>query len=94
MATATKTPSKTDFVKDFLKGNSKGNARAVNQAWAAAGMSGTIGATLINKMRSQMGLTGNLRAKPKTAAKGKPAARMSETAWHSGQVDVREGIPE
>ena len=88
VATATKSQNKTGFVKDFLKDNPKGNAKAVNEAWAAAGMSGTIGATLINKMRSEMGLTGNLRAKskPKTAAKAKSATRMSKTAGSPGKT--------
>ena len=55
MATATKSQSKTSFVKEFLQDNPQGNVKAVNEAWAAAGMKGTIGATLINKMRSADG---------------------------------------
>jgi hypothetical protein len=88
MATATKSGNKTSFVQDFLKDNPKGNTKAVNEAWTAAGMSGTIGATLINKTRSEMGLTGNLRAtsKPKTAAKAKPATRMSKKASSPGKT--------
>jgi len=69
VAVATKSQNKTGFVKKFLNDNPQGNVKAVNEAWAAARMTGTIGATLINKMRSEMGLSGNLRAKskPKTA---------------------------
>ena len=95
MATATKNQNKTSFVQDFLKDNPKGNAKAVNEAWAAAGMTGSIGATLVNKMRSDMGLTGNLRAKsmPKTAAKAKSGTRMSKKA-QSRQDDVRQGVLE
>ena len=80
--TATATPSKTDFVKDFLQRNPLGNVRAVNDAWAAAGMTGKIGDTLINKMRSTLGLTGNLRAKPtsKSSAPAKSAPRTSTPA--------------
>jgi hypothetical protein len=87
MATATKSPNKTSFVQDFLKDNPKGNAKAVNEAWAAAGMTGSIGATLVNKMRSDMGLTGNLRAtsKPKTAAKPKSATKLSKKASSPGK---------
>jgi hypothetical protein len=86
--TATKSQGKTSFVKDFLNDDPKGNVKAVNQAWAAAGMSGTIGATLVNKMRSEMGLTGNLRAKskPKKSAAGKPASKMSEAAGTPGKT--------
>jgi hypothetical protein len=88
VATVTKSGNKTSFAQDFLKDNPKGNTKAVNEAWAAAGMSGTIGATLVNKTRSEMGLTGNLRAKakPKTAAKAKPATRMSKKASSPGKT--------
>src|SRR5271157_4106754 len=82
MATATRDQGKTSFVKEFLGDHPMGNVQAVNEAWAAAGKNGTIGSTLINKMRSQMGLSGNLRAKPKseTAAKEKAASNMPRTA--------------
>jgi hypothetical protein len=88
MATATKSPNKTSFVQDFLKDNPKGNAKAVNEAWAAEGMTGSIGATLVNKMRSDMGLTGNLRAtsKPNTDSKRKSAPTMSEKASSPGKT--------
>jgi hypothetical protein len=86
--TATATLGKTSFVKEFLSDHPQGNTKAVNEAWAAAGMNGTIGSTLVNKMRSQMGLTGNLRAKsnPRTAAKEKSAFKMSKTASTPGKT--------
>ena len=65
------TRGKTSFVKEFLNDNSQGNVKAVNEAWTKAGMSGTISPTLVNKMRAQLGLTGNLRAKSKTGASAK-----------------------
>jgi len=82
MATATRDQGKTGFVKEFLSDHPHGNVKAVNEAWAAAGMNGTIGSTLINEMRSQLGLSGNLRAKskPRTATKGKSAPRVRKTA--------------
>ena len=82
MATATRDQGKTTFVKEFLGSHPQGNVQAVNEAWANAGKNGTIGSTLIQKMRSQMGLTGNLRAtsKPETTAKGKVATQKPETA--------------
>ena len=54
----------------------------MNEAWRHAGSKGTIGSTLINKMRLQMGLTGNLRgeAKAQGAAKKKPTPRKPKTA--------------
>lgn len=88
MTIASASQSKTGFVRDFLNHNPEGNVKAVNEAWAAAGMDGTIGATLINKMRSQMGLSGNLRAKskPTTAAKAKSHTRMSKKASSPGKT--------
>jgi hypothetical protein len=84
VAVATKSQNKTGFVKKFLSTNPQGNVKAVNEAWAAARMKGTIGATLINKIRSEMGLSGNLRAKPNTA-KAKSGTLKSKTASSPGK---------
>jgi hypothetical protein len=66
MATiAIKRAGKTQFVKEVLGKNGRANAAAVNQAWMAAGREGTISATLVNKLRSTLGLAGNLRSKRK-----------------------------
>jgi hypothetical protein len=82
VATATRGENKSGFVKEFLNEHPEGNVKAVNDAWAAAGMNGTIGDTLIYKMRSEMGLSSKLRAKskPKTAAKAKPVTKMFKIA--------------
>jgi hypothetical protein len=61
---ATKSLGKTSFVKEILFDNPQANPTAVNEAWAAAGMEGTISPTLVNKMRSELGLAGNLRVGP------------------------------
>ena len=91
--TATRHQGKTRFVKDFLGDHPQGNVKAVNEAWAAAGKDGTIGSTLIHKMRSQMGLSGNLRGKPKTAAKEKSAANMPrDSNRYTRQDHVRQGV--
>ena len=76
MATVTRDQGKTGFVTEFLRSNPQGNVQAVNEAWTKAGKDGSIGPTLIPKLRSEMGLTGNLRptSKPKTATKAKAAA--------------------
>ena len=42
MAVATKSQGKTGFVRKFLQNNPQANAKAVNEAWTAAGMKGTI----------------------------------------------------
>jgi hypothetical protein len=62
-STASTNLGKTSFVKETLNDNPRANTAAVNEAWTAAGMPGTISTTLVNKMRSRMGLTGNLRAR-------------------------------
>ena len=82
MATAIKSENKSAFVKEFLSEHPEGNVKAVNDAWKAAGMNGTIGDTLIYKTRSEMGLSSKLRAKskPKTVAKVKPATNKSKIA--------------
>jgi len=77
--TATATPGKTSFVKEFLHDNPQANAKAVNEAWTAAGMKGTISHPIISQVRKQLGLTGNLRGNSKTAAKEKSAPRMPKT---------------
>jgi hypothetical protein len=88
VAVATKSQGKTGFVKEFLSDNPQGNVKAVNEAWAAARMKGTIGATLINRLRSQLGLSGNLRAKskPRTAAKPNAGTRKSKVAISPGKT--------
>jgi hypothetical protein len=87
VAVATKSQNKTGFVKKFLSNNPQGNVDAVNKAWTAARMTGTIGATLINNLRSEMGLSGNLRAKskPRPAANAKSATKMSKVATTPGK---------
>ncbi len=86
MAVATKSQNKSGFIKKFLSTNPQGNVKAVNEAWAAARMKGTIGATLINKIRSEMGLSGNLRAKPKASTtNAKSGTPKSKTATSPGK---------
>jgi len=78
--TATATPGKTSFVKEFLQGNPQAKAKAVNEAWTAAGMKGTISHPVISIVRKQLGLTGNLPGKTRNAAKEKAASNMPGTA--------------
>ena len=61
---------KTDFVRDVLTKNPRANAQTVKDEWLESGHEGTISETLVNKMRSEMGLAGNLRGgRPKGSAK-------------------------
>jgi hypothetical protein len=64
-------PGKTMFVKEFLNDHPQSNVDTVIEAWQAAGFNGTISATLVNKTRSMLGLTGNLRGMPKTSTNGR-----------------------
>jgi hypothetical protein len=94
---ATRDQGKTAFVKEFLGENPQGNVQAVNEAWTKSGKDGSIGSTLVNKMRSQMGLTGNLRGKTKKS-KAKPTStgkklgrpRKETTAATNGQPRGRK----
>lgn len=54
---------KTVFVREVLASDPFATATAVNAAWKAAGQTGTISVTLVNKQRAALGLAGNLRGK-------------------------------
>jgi hypothetical protein len=70
------TPSKTDFVRSYLNGNPTAGVRAVNEAWNAAGNAGSISDTLVHRLRSEKGLTGNVRT-------GRPAGSKATAAGGS-----------
>lgn len=73
-AATTRNQGKSAFVKEHLNDAPHSNPAAVNEAWTSAGMSGQISASLINKVRAEMGLTGNIRPGPKSKS-GKSQAR-------------------
>jgi hypothetical protein len=89
---AIKSANKSGFVKDFLSKHPEGNVKTVNEAWTAAGMSGTIGDTLIYATRADLGLSGKLRAKskPKTAAKAESPTKMSKASNPGKTMFVKE----
>ena len=66
---------KSTFVRDVLTKDRQANTEAVNRAWTAAGHAGTISESLVGKLRSQLGLTGQPR----------PGARVPESAESAGQ---------
>ena len=78
--TAIESQGKTSFVKEFLQDNPQANAKAVNKAWTAAGMKGTISHPIISQVRKQLGLTGNLPGKTRNAAKEEAASNTPGTA--------------
>ena len=61
---------KSAFVGDVLTTDTQANTEAVNRAWTKAGHAGTISESLVNKIRSRLGLTGPQR----------PGARVTEGA--------------
>ncbi len=84
-ATKTRDQGKTSFVKELLIDNAFANTKAVNEAWSKAGMDGTISETLVNKMRSQMGLTGNLRGNRGAKAGTSAGAKQPYTGMKRGR---------
>ena len=90
MPTKTRDQGKTSFIKELLIDHPMANTKAVNDAWAAAGMEGTISETLVNKTRAQMGLAGNLRSKRRT----KTEAAASSKRSYSGKKRGRKSKPE
>ena len=66
---------KSAFVRDVLTKDRQANHEAVNRAWTKAGHAGTISESLVGKIRSEMGLTGQQR----------PGARVPESAGPAEQ---------
>jgi hypothetical protein len=62
-AKVTRNQGKSMFVKEVLNDDPLANAAAVNEAWRAAGMSGSISHSLVSNVRSRMRLAGNLQGK-------------------------------
>jgi hypothetical protein len=86
MATATaRTVGKTEFVKEVLGTNPHANPTAVNEEWKSAGQDGTISATLVNKLRSSMGLAGNLRPTPKTKTRSRSVEKRPPSGKNRGE---------
>ena len=70
---------KSAFVRDVLTQDRQANHEAVNRAWSAAGHAGTISESLVGKLRSRMGLTGQPR----------PGARDTESAESAGRSEAQ-----
>jgi hypothetical protein len=66
---------KSAFVRAVLTKDRQANHEAVNRAWTEAGHAGTISESLVGKLRSELGLTGQQR----------PRARVTESAESAGQ---------
>ena len=77
---------KTSFVKELLIHHPKANTKAVNEAWSAAGMQGTISETLVNKTRSHMGLAGNLRGERRTKSEAAASTKQETVTIADGKA--------
>jgi hypothetical protein len=94
MATATKAPGKSEFIKQVLEKDPFANFKAVNEAWTAAGNDGSISQALVNKLRSEAGLSGNLRTRGKAQARGvsggENRARSGKRRGRKAKVRARD----
>jgi hypothetical protein len=61
---------KSSFVKEILFDNPRANTKTVNETWTAAGMEGKISDSLVSAIKSELGLTRNLKNGPKTTTGG------------------------
>src|SRR5215831_17978229 len=92
--TMTRSLGKTGFVKEYLNDNPQANARAVNQAWKEAGFEGSISHTLVTRMRSEMGLTGNIPKGPGKKAEAEASARPTGKRRGRRKRATRRGGPQ
>jgi hypothetical protein len=108
MATATRTTNKTAFLTGYLGKNPNANSTVVNQAWTAAGNTGTISPSLVSNLRSRLGLIGmvdtgsTIGGSKRAAAPGKTSAKTSTKAkarvrvktWARAETGARAGGPQ
>ena len=92
MATVTRAPGKSDFIKQVLGKNPQATFKAVNEAWTEAGNEGSISQALVNKMRSEAGLSGNLRTKEKGETPAVPRPRNPPPPARGGAGSRRSGL--
>jgi hypothetical protein len=85
------------FVKEMLNDDPLANTEAVNAAWRASGMSGSISSSLVSNVRARMKLAGHRRRSGTTGAAGigRPATgrgpgrpRRQDTPLTNGEAPV------
>ncbi len=82
---------KTEFVRRVLEENPHANARIVRDAWVAAGHEGEISQSLVNKQRSELGLTGNIKGgRPKGSTSMARATATTEKPAYTGKKRGRK----
>jgi hypothetical protein len=101
-STGTAKQGKSAFIKEVLFDNPEANAKVINEAWTADGMSGTISAALVSKVRAELGLTGNSRGRPSQksalitgASKpvGKKRGRKPRATSRTGDARKNKALP-
>jgi hypothetical protein len=94
MATVTKAESKSGFIKQLLRQDPYATFKSVNEAWAASGHEGTISQALVNKLRLEAGLSGNLRTKDKqetkATSKSEAPAQVGKKRGRRPKVKARD----
>lgn len=68
---------KTVFITEFLEDHPTANAKAVKEAWTDAGHDDTVSVTLVQKVRTALGLVGNIRRGRSAEGKGVAVANRS-----------------
>lgn len=83
---------KTGFVRQVLEDNPHANVRVVNEEWQKAGNEGEISQSLVNKQRSQMGLTGNIKGgRPRGSRSGSTSTSATATAEKPAYTGKKRG---
>jgi hypothetical protein len=76
---------KSAFLKEFLPDNPDANEESVNKAWKAAGHEGTISGSLVNKLRSDLDLTGSRGRKGGASGQAKSAGAKGQGKASKGK---------
>jgi hypothetical protein len=75
-----KSEGKSSFLKELLVDHPQANAATANKAWKKAGMKGTISVSLVTKVRSDLGLAGNIRPGPQPVVSKKSGGKTKAEA--------------
>ena len=86
-----KEQGKSAFVGDVLTKDHQANTEAVNRAWTKAGHAGTISESLVNQIRSRMGLTGQQRPGAGVTESVESAGRSAAPATRRGTGPKKGG---
>jgi len=78
------------LVEEVLDDDLHADARALDEAWRAAGMAGSISGGLVNNLRFRMGLSGNLRRRRTTGRRrGRRTVQVQGRANESTPATTR-----